>query len=79
MLSLSRVLSQQKAPLPLPDTLPAACYRPMDAALLLALGLLAQVRPGAARGSLAPVLSAASQSGAARPPGPLALGSRGRL
>lgn len=40
----------------------------MDAALLLALGLLAQVRPGAARGSLAPVLSAASQSGAARPP-----------
>ena len=67
VLSLTRVLSQQKAPLPPTDTLPAACYRPMDAALLLALGLLAQVRPGTARGSLAPVLSAASQSGAARP------------
>ncbi|XP_061243010.1 cadherin-15 isoform X2 [Bos javanicus] len=42
VLSLTRVLSQQKAPLPPPDTLPTACYRPMDAALLLALGLLAQ-------------------------------------
>lgn len=45
----SRVLSQQKAPLPLPDTLPAACYRPKDV-MSSAPGLLAQVRPGAARG-----------------------------
>ncbi|KAJ8785959.1 hypothetical protein J1605_006919 [Eschrichtius robustus] len=43
VLSLSRVLSQQKAALPPPDTRPAARRRAMDAALLLALGLLAQL------------------------------------
>lgn len=54
VLSLSRVLSQQKASLPPPDTRPAARRRPMDAALLLALGLLAQVRHGRCAGVSGP-------------------------
>lgn len=83
MLSLSRVLSQQKAPLPLPDT---------ARRLLPAHGRRAPPRPRAAgpgkagrrAGVAGPcakrrVSEWGSPASGLRPPGPLALGSRGRL